>query len=88
MGAGLEAVGDRPDLHEDRQAGAAMHVRAVDELIRTPRFYLIFTAANTRDTMVARTECQRAAAPCLRRAGSDREHADARCVRGPRRADP
>ena len=28
LGAGVEATGDRPDLHQDRQAHAAMHVRA------------------------------------------------------------
>ena len=34
----VEAVRDRPDLHQDRQADAAMHVRAVDELIRARIF--------------------------------------------------
>ena len=28
VGAAVEAVRDRPDLHQDRQADAAMHVRA------------------------------------------------------------
>ena len=32
LGAAVKAVRDRRDLHQDRQADAAMHVRAVDEL--------------------------------------------------------
>src|SRR5882757_3463569 len=38
MGAGVEAIRDRPDLHQDREAYVAVHVRAVDELIRARTF--------------------------------------------------
>ena len=31
LGAAVQAIRDRPDLHQDRQADAAMHVRAGDE---------------------------------------------------------
>ena len=34
----VETIRDRADLYEDRQADVAMHVRAVDELIRARIF--------------------------------------------------
>ena len=37
LGAAIEAIRDRPDLHQDRQADAAMHVRAGDERVNCGR---------------------------------------------------
>ena len=48
VGAAVEAVRDRPDLHQDRQADAAVHVRAGDEQVDVGRLSSTFLSASTR----------------------------------------